>query len=959
MRVELGSDGWAFRISMGESSSKSVTSVSSNQRVSVSKSSKPEVALSNTERILLTKDQENSFQTSTFSRLPSLVLQNSLPNIEVKSNSNICGKDQKVKLTLQDYRKQVGLKVINQKPNQKLGITAKSESHLEGKNEQLLPLDSAFCPHCGFSTSSTTKCTRCMRSFEKEKTTLLSLGLESLPGNDLSETLQMSKDPSYGNRRPRVQKSQPTRQTRTKFDEPQCVTLSSDEDDSFQETKKAKCDYSEKFLQQSTASAAIEVQVQANILNDGDSETKVLPGDTEEEKGSIDLLRWKEGGLRGPFFAVNCRSVRIGSYKFIPTERVLFSSEGIMLEAPIFYAHDQPSQNDCLWIDVAIPTQQLLQMEAHFNRQLPVIFLTVTPTLCRRVSSGLRLNKSGPYWDSLSEDESQKRLTLLPSSLDDSAKNAIKQAFVPRGVFREISSSEANKLLLISSPPEVRDALQRLPSGTAVSAETTRASSSSKQDVKALEASDSKNEMRITRGATKSLPRNPLPVVQMFSWSDGPDRFSVTTEDYACLNQDNLLNDSIIDFYVKYVFSTKLDDSLKRRCHVFSSFFYQRLTTHPAKMSGRKHPIEDDSSLSLKEKRHLRVKSWTKKVDIFEKDYLVIPINERNHWFLAIVCFPGLSGPISVKDNKPIIPQFETVAKKTPDGQSKLVTLNGESFHIGNTTITPISSNSKVTESVPVTLSISSERDEAESDDEDILFPQDNNTVEKSTKITEPIKQPCILFFDSLAGSAHNRVATTLREYLMVEYQVKRGTPVENSKASMADNLVDPCNLFSKKTMISACLDVPQQNNSYDCGVFVLQYAEYFMKNPFLDYNIRNIKLSGWFPSYIAGRKRKNIQFLLIRLTKEMNPMADSVLDLLPKEDVKIALQDRQHCRALPALSVTNNRAGEIQKAATVAEMAMAEDGKSNVAPQNKNAAENGAESEFVGDQERNSEIEK
>lgn len=46
-----------------------------------------------------------------------------------------------------------------------------------------------------------------------------------------------------------------------------------------------------------------------------------------------------------------------------------------------------------------------------------------------------------------------------------------------------------------------------------------------------------------------------------------------------------------------------------------------------------------------------------------------------------------------------------------------------------------------MTESVPVTLSISSERDEAESDDEDILFPQDNNTVEKSMKITEPIKQ--------------------------------------------------------------------------------------------------------------------------------------------------------------------------------------------------------------------------
>ncbi|KAI9565205.1 hypothetical protein GHT06_008986 [Daphnia sinensis] len=140
-------------------------------------------------------------------------------------------------------------------------------------------------------------------------------------------------------------------------------------------------------FRQSTASDAIEVQVQANTLKDGDLETNVLHGDTKE--ASIDLLRWKEDRLRGPFFAVNCRSVRIGSHKFTPAERVLFSSEGIKLEAPIFYAHDQPPQNDIVWVDVAIPAQHLLRMEAHFNRQLPVIFLTVASSLCHRVSSGL------------------------------------------------------------------------------------------------------------------------------------------------------------------------------------------------------------------------------------------------------------------------------------------------------------------------------------------------------------------------------------------------------------------------------------------------------------------------------------------------------------------------------------------------------------------------------------------
>ncbi len=38
---------------------------------------------------------------------------------------------------------------------------------------------------------------------------------------------------------------------------------------------------------------------------------------------------------------------------------------------------------------------------------------------------------------------------------------------------------------------------------------------------------------------------------------------------------------------------------------------------------------------------HERVQKWTKNVDLFEKDFIVIPINEHAHWYMAIVCFPG------------------------------------------------------------------------------------------------------------------------------------------------------------------------------------------------------------------------------------------------------------------------------------------------------------------------------
>lgn len=35
------------------------------------------------------------------------------------------------------------------------------------------------------------------------------------------------------------------------------------------------------------------------------------------------------------------------------------------------------------------------------------------------------------------------------------------------------------------------------------------------------------------------------------------------------------------------------------------------------------------------------VKRWTKKIDIFEKEYLVIPINAYKHWNCMIVVFPN------------------------------------------------------------------------------------------------------------------------------------------------------------------------------------------------------------------------------------------------------------------------------------------------------------------------------
>lgn len=168
--------------------------------------------------------------------------------------------------------------------------------------------------------------------------------------------------------------------------------------------------------------------------------------------------------------------------------------------------------------------------------------------------------------------------------------------------------------------------------------------------------------------------------------------------------------------------------------------------------------MEDDPKLTMAEKRHMRVKSWTKKVDLFEKDYLIIPINERAHWFLAIVCFPGLPGPVTMSDNEPVVlPKSAASTPKTPNKtQRKILTVAGESFCIGNTTITPVGKPAKVFHilaeilpgltllslvqvlPIPVTIEDDSERDEADSEDDDFETPVQTRTVEE---IPQGVKQ--------------------------------------------------------------------------------------------------------------------------------------------------------------------------------------------------------------------------
>jgi len=162
-------------------------------------------------------------------------------------------------------------------------------------------------------------------------------------------------------------------------------------------------------------------------------------------------------------------------------------------------------------------------------------------------------------------------------------------------------------------------------------------------------------------GVAKSTKNDLTPDQKCLSTKDGqksaavitycqyPPNFSgnisVTNEDYLCLRASQFLNDVMIDFFLKYLqYSNNgtVDQDLMAKTHIFTTFFFKRLTTKPPILKGTKgHSIEENPDISDSEKMYERVKKWTKRVDLFDKDFIVVPINEKAHWYVCIICYPS------------------------------------------------------------------------------------------------------------------------------------------------------------------------------------------------------------------------------------------------------------------------------------------------------------------------------
>uniref|UniRef100_A0A7N1A5E1 Ubiquitin-like protease family profile domain-containing protein n=1 Tax=Kalanchoe fedtschenkoi TaxID=63787 RepID=A0A7N1A5E1_KALFE len=250
---------------------------------------------------------------------------------------------------------------------------------------------------------------------------------------------------------------------------------------------------------------------------------------------------------------------------------------------------------------------------------------------------------------------------------------------------------------------------------------------------------------------------------------DDSDPVTVSKRDIDLLQPETFINDTIIDFYVKYL-KDRLEPQKAERFHFFNSFFFRKL----ADLERNQFDVSDGRA------SFLRVRKWTRKVNLFEKDYIFIPVNSNLHWSLIVICHPGE------------IAKFE----------------------------------------------------------------------DKNANINH--KVPCILHMDSIKGS-HTGLKNHLQSYLWEEWKEKQNEETEEIYSK-----------FFNLRFIS--LEVPQQENSYDCGLFLLHYVELFLEeapesfNPFQITKYSNFLNVNWFPPGDVSIKRGHIQRIIYEINTKCIP---------------------------------------------------------------------------------------
>ncbi|KAJ2804843.1 hypothetical protein H4R20_002341, partial [Coemansia guatemalensis] len=391
----------------------------------------------------------------------------------------------------------------------------------------------------------------------------------------------------------------------------------------------------------------------------------------------------------------------------------------------------------------------------------------------------------------------------------------------------------------------------------------------------------------------------------------GPKAISVTGSDISRLYHGEFLNDTILEFYMRYITENlrSANPTLYSQCFFFNTFFFKKL-------SQRSKGALSDPEVSHVDAVYKRLRKWTANVELFDKRYIFVPIHENTHWYLAIIVnseamLPGdsssasgseASGKEDAKGSKGVCAAEKSIAVSADSDEAAADPANRlgsdystDSSHIKGTTsdsngrakspeaqatdrdgdveMADVAGCSEQEEPNKLgdgdehkpaakapscdAIDLSSPENKQGPDADAKSSPDTDDYVQPATvtlelmgikadipcaKYVDPLNTPAIIILDSL-GNRHQQTFGLLRAYMRAEASSRRNVDV------------------SQVLQVGKYAKVPLQNNFCDCGVYLLQYVEEFLKHPhdFMALALNGVNMRSMFTSAQMQQKRYDI----------------------------------------------------------------------------------------------------
>lgn len=338
--------------------------------------------------------------------------------------------------------------------------------------------------------------------------------------------------------------------------------------------------------------------------------------------------------------------------------------------------------------------------------------------------------------------------------------------------------------------------------------------------------------------------------------------------DLERLEDGEYLNDNLIEFYLKYL-KIQLEQTspeTAKKVYFFNTFFFASLTRKG------KRGINYDA-----------VQKWTRSIDIFSYEYVVVPICESQHWYVAIICnLPTLFkdrgiGETLPEDDPPQAPQFDSFREhcvELPAGSSdhglcKTLALSvGEpessireidatieqypSKSFEDLSLEPCHGKSPELEAEPCAAQATN--GQSDSGPSDQILPDTQaakqvvqpavhrETDSKPTELREKViseggnsKAPSEKKRKQRSAPARPRISPHIP--LIITFD-SLGLPHPHTNKALKDYLAAEgkakraIDLDTSQVRGITAKKIPHQENYYDCGLFLLGYIAKFLQGP-------------------------------------------------------------------------------------------------------------------------------